>query len=63
MKEVARRGQVVDRELGEAVTVPVYGSQAALVQGASDTTCGKRTLQPGAPGLSPLNLFPSPWVQ
>ena len=40
--------QVVERELEEAVTLPVYGSQAALVRARDKTTLGKRVLLPGA---------------
>ena len=39
---------MVERELEEAVTVPVYGSQAALVRARDKNTLGKTALLPGA---------------
>ncbi len=39
---------MVDCELEEPLTVPVYASQAALVLAADKTTVGKRALHAGA---------------
>ena len=47
-QQAARGRQVVERELEEAVTLPVYGSQAALVRARDKTTLGKTALLPGA---------------
>lgn len=44
---------MVERELEEAVTVPVYGGQAALVRARDKTAFGKRMLLPGATGVLP----------
>lgn len=52
-QHAARGRQVVERELEEAVTLPVYGSQAALVRARDKTTLGKLALLPGAAAALP----------
>lgn len=43
----------MERELEEAVTMPVYGSQAAMVRAREKTTLGKTALLPGAAAVLP----------